>query len=107
MKHRFFKITRKEIKVYDADTSIAELSWEVGTNFLWGFSANVVTPFIASRMDWAVGISFFWYYFLISYVLNRDKYETKLGKYLVMPVSAAIGAYASYKVGYAIIDWLK
>lgn len=98
------RIANKEITVYDAKTSPGELAQESLINFLWGFAANIMTPFIAARIEAMVLVCFVLYYFLISYILNREKYETKLGRWLVMPVPAALGAFASYKVAYLLID---
>ena len=100
------RVVRK-VRVYDADTSIYELVKESLVNFAWGFTANFMTPFIASRKDAWVFLSLAWYYLVISFVLNREKYTTNLGKYIVMPFPAAIGAYLAYKAGYVIIDWIK
>jgi hypothetical protein len=35
---------------------------------------------------------------MISYIVNRDKYETKLGRFIILPGSAASGAFVGYKV---------
>lgn len=107
MNKRFYEFTNKEIKVYDAETSIAELVWESVVNFFWGFTANFMVPFIAAKYDPGVLVSFGAYYFVISHVLNRASYTTKLGRYVVMPVPAIIGAFVSYKLGYLLIHHLK
>ena len=39
----------------------------------------------------------------MKYILNRDKYETKLGRYVLLPIPCIIGAFLSYKVGF----WIK
>lgn len=104
MEHHVRRIAKKEIIVYDAKTSPGELLRESVINFLWGFAANIMTPFIAARIEAMVFISFVFYYILISYILNREKYETKLGRWFIMPVPAAIGAFTSYKVAYWLID---
>jgi hypothetical protein len=107
MKERFFEITDKEIKVYDAETTISEMAWETLVNFFWGFTANFMTPFIAAKIDAGVLISMGMYYMIISIVLNRKPYTTKLGRYIIMPLPAVAGAFASYKAGYAIIALIK
>jgi hypothetical protein len=43
-------------------------------------------------------INFILYYLLISYIVNREKYKTKLGKFIILPGSAAIGAFTGYKL---------
>jgi hypothetical protein len=45
-----------------------------------------------------VFMNFILYYLLISYIVNRDKYKTKLGKFIILPGSAAIGAFTGYKL---------
>jgi hypothetical protein len=47
-------------------------------------------------------INYIAYYILISYIVNRKKYETMLGKFIVLPGSAAIGAFTGYKLAQAI-----
>jgi hypothetical protein len=43
---------------------------------------------------------------LISYIVNRKKYETMLGKFIVLPGSAAIGAFTGYKLAQMITQVL-
>ena len=47
-------------------------------------------------------INYIVYYILISYIVNRKKYETMLGKFIVLPGSAAIGAFTGYKLAQII-----
>ena len=103
MKGRFIEITNKTIKVYDADTNIKEMFKEALINFSYAFIANISTPFIVMKYDLGVLFSFMIYYFFLSYILNRDKYETKLGRYVLLPLPCIIGAFLSYKVGF----WIK
>jgi hypothetical protein len=44
------------------------------------------------------------YYVLISYIVNRKKYDTILGKFIVLPGSAAGGAFAGYKLAQIITE---
>ena len=67
-------------------------------NFSWGFTGNSMVVFISKELDLAVFTNFIVYYLLISYVVNRDKYKTRLGKFIVQPFSAAIGAFFGYKL---------
>ena len=91
-------IFTKEIKVADAKTSVSELIRETLINFFWGFFGNSIVLFMAKEIDLAVLINFFLYYILISIIVNRAKYETNLGKFVVLPGSAALGAFTGYKV---------
>lgn len=103
MKRKFSKITNKQIQVYDAHTSINEIFKESLINFLYAFIANISTPFIVMKYDIGVLFSFMIYYFFLSYILNREKYKSKLGKYILLPLPCIIGAFLSYKVGF----WIK
>ena len=96
---RFFT---KQINIYGAKTSISELFRESFINFTWGFFGNSIVVFMAKEIDLAVLINFFMYYLLISYVVNRDKYTTRLGRFIILPVSSALGAFCGYKVAQLI-----
>jgi hypothetical protein len=92
----------REIKVADAKTSIWELFRETLINFSWGFFGNSIVVFMSKEIDLAVLINFFLYYMLISYIVNRAKYESIFGKFVILPGSAALGAYTGYKVAQLI-----
>jgi len=96
------KTLKKKIKVMDAKTTPIELIYESLINFSWGFLGNSIVLFMSKEMDIAVFINFILYYTLISFILNRAKYETKLGKFIVLPFAAALGAYS----GYMFAKWL-
>jgi hypothetical protein len=38
------------------------------------------------------------YYFYVGKVINRPKYVTSLGKFIMFPVPAALGAFIGYKI---------
>lgn len=92
----------KEISVLDAITTPNELIRETIINFMWGFLGNSIVVFVAKELDFLVLINYIVYYILISYIVNRKKYETMLGKFIVLPGSAAIGAFTGYKLAQAI-----
>jgi hypothetical protein len=96
----------KEIKVADAKTSVSELLRETLINFCWGFFGNSIVVFMSKEIDLAVLINFFLYYILISIIVNRAKYESNLGKFVVLPGSAALGAFTGYKVAQIISHFL-
>lgn len=91
----------KKFKVLDAHTSVGELVKEVIVNFMYGFIANTITVLIILKLDTAVFLNFLLYYVFVSIVINRDKYETKVGKYIVFPLAAAIGAFMGYKLAFS------
>lgn len=67
-------------------------------NFVWGFLGNSIVVFVSKELDFLVLINYIVYYILISYIVNRKKYDTILGKLIVLPGSAAAGAFTGYKV---------
>jgi hypothetical protein len=92
----------KPINVLDALTTPGELLRETFINFMWGFLGNSIVVFVAKELDFLVLINYVVYYILISYIVNRKKYETMLGKFIVLPGSAALGAYTGYKFAQVI-----
>ncbi len=92
----------REISILDAITTPGELIRETLINFMWGFLGNSIVVFVAKELDFLVLINYIVYYILISYIVNRKKYETMLGKFIVLPGSAAIGAFTGYKLAQAI-----
>ena len=92
----------REISVLDAITTPNELIRETFINFTWGLLGNSVVVFVSKELDFLVLINYIVYYILISYIVNRKKYETMLGKFIVLPGSAAIGAFTGYKLAQII-----
>ena len=91
-------ILHETVDIKGAKTTPWELIRETTVNFLWGFMGNSMVVFMSKGLDAAVFLNFALYYTLISYIVNRAKYETRLGKFIVLPISAAAGAYTGYKV---------
>lgn len=102
MKSRFIGVTNKSIKVYDAETTLKELAMEFLINFIYAFAANIMVPFIVLKSDIGIFVSFLLYAYMLSYILNRDKYESKLGRYILMPLPYTLGAFTAIKVGYIL-----
>jgi hypothetical protein len=96
----------REISVLDAITTPNELIRETLINFMWGFLGNSIVVFAAKELDFLVLINYIVYYILISYIVNRKKYETMLGKFIVLPGSAAIGAFTGYKLAQLISNFI-
>jgi hypothetical protein len=96
----------KEISVLDALTTPGELLRETLINFMWGFLGNSIVVFVAKELDFLVLINYIVYYILISYIVNRKKYDTILGKFIVLPGSAAAGAFTGYKLAQIITQIL-
>jgi hypothetical protein len=88
----------KQINVYGAITTPLELIRETIINFMWGFMGNSIVVFMTNQIDVMVFLNFISYYLLISYIVNRDKYTTRLGRFIILPGSAAMGAFTGYKL---------
>jgi hypothetical protein len=82
--------------------------WEaIIENSLYGFLGSIIVVFISNRIDIAVLIAYMTYYFFVGKVVNRPKYVTSLGKFIVFPVPAALGAFIGYKLAYLISPFLN
>jgi len=92
----------KKFRFLDANTSVGELVKESAVNFMYGFIANTITVFIIMKYDIAVLVNFLIYYMFVSIVINRDKYETRVGKYMIFPAAASLGAFVGYKLAFIL-----
>jgi hypothetical protein len=72
-------------------------------NFIYGLLGAIVVVTITLRVDIAVLLAYLVYYFFLGKVVNRPKYVTSLGKFIVFPVPTAIGAFIGYKLGTLLI----
>jgi len=95
--------------VDDYNSSSPKEVWIEGVlyNFLYGFLGAVVIVAVSLRIDMAVLISYMIFYFFSGKIVNRPKYVTDLGKFIVFPVPTALGAYFGYKVSPFIIHFLQ
>ena len=91
------KTLKKKIKVMDAKTTPLEIVRETIINFFYGFAGNSIIVFMAKEVDAAVFINFILYYTFLSFIVNRARYETNFGKFVVLPGAAALGAFTGYK----------
>lgn len=92
----------KNIKKEYRETNPAEIRNAVLENFIYGLLGSILVVFIAQRMDIAVLIGYMTYYFYVGKVINRPKYVTSLGKFIVFPVPTALGAFMGYKLAYIL-----
>ncbi|MBQ23180.1 MAG: hypothetical protein CMD32_07260 [Flavobacteriales bacterium] len=90
----------KKIQEEYRQTSTIELSKAVLDNFLFGLLGAILVVFIAERVDILVLLGYMIYYFFLGRVVNRAKYVTTLGKFIVFPVPTALGAFGGYKLAY-------
>jgi hypothetical protein len=95
--------------VDDYNSSSPQEVWIDGVlyNFLYGFLGAVVIVAVSLRIDMAVLISYMIFYFFLGKIVNRPKYVTDLGKFIVFPVPTALGAYVGYKVSPLLITFLQ
>lgn len=81
----------------DAKTTPIEILKESMINFFYGFAGNSIVVFLAKEIDLAVFVNFILYYTFLSFIVNRERYETNFGKFVVLPGSATLGAFSGYK----------
>ncbi|MAR44315.1 MAG: hypothetical protein CMC48_09655 [Flavobacteriaceae bacterium] len=75
-------------------------------NFIYGVLGAVVIVAITIKSDMGVLVSYLLYYFFLGKIVNRPKYVTDLGKFIVFPIPTALGAFIGYKLGSIFIDFL-
>ena len=92
----------KKIQKEYRETDRSELVSSVVDNFIFGLLGAVLVVFIAERVDILVLLGYMIYYFFLGRVVNRPKYITSLGKFIVFPVPTAIGAFTGYKLAYLL-----
>lgn len=92
----------KKIKQEYREHDLKELRNAAIENFVYGFLGSVLVVFIAQRMDLMVLLAYMTYYFYVGKVINRPKYVTSLGKFIMFPVPTALGAFAGYKLAYIL-----
>ena len=90
----------KKIQQEFRQTSTSELYSAIIDNFVFGLLGAVLVVFIAERVDILVLLGYMIYYFFLGRVVNRPKYVTSLGKFIVFPVPTALGAFLGYKLAY-------
>ena len=90
----------KQLKKEFKEANPVEL-WIDGVlyNFIYGLLGAMVVITITLGVDLGVLLAYLAYYFFLGRVVNRPKYVTSLGKFIVFPVPTAIGAFIGYKIG--------
>lgn len=92
---------RKLLNEYK-ETDRKEIYIAVFENFTYGFLGAAIVSFITCRIDIAVLLGYLCYYLFLSRVINRPKYVTDLGKFILFPVPTAIGAFTGYKIAFLL-----
>ncbi len=80
------------------ETPKHEIRGAILENTVYGFLGSIIVVFIANRIDIAVLVGYMTYYFYVGRVINRPKYVTSLGKFIIFPVPTALGAFIGYKI---------
>lgn len=81
--------------------------WEAARdNFIYGFIGASIIVAVTLKMDIAVLLVYLGYYFFLGKVVNRPKYTTSLGKFIMFPIPSAVGAFTGYKLSNILIIWL-
>jgi hypothetical protein len=86
------------------ETSKKEIKSSIVDNFIFGFLGAILVVFVAQKIDILVLIGYMTYYFFLGRVVNRPKYVTSLGKFIVFPVPTALGAFSGYKLAYLLTE---
>ena len=76
------------------------------SNFIYGLLGSMAIVAITVGTDMTVLLAYLAYYFYLGKVVNRPKYATSLGKFIVFPIPTAIGAFVGYKIAPVLIELL-
>lgn len=100
------QIVMKKIKEELKNTTILEVLGHSASNFVYGLLGATIVVSITLGFDMAVLLAYLSYYFYLGKVINRPKYVTSIGKFIVFPVPTAIGAFTGYKLAPVVISLL-
>ena len=96
----------KKIRKEYHETPKQEIIQAAIENAIYGLLGSIIVVFIANRIDIAVLLGYMTYYFYVGKVINRPKYVTSLGKFIMFPVPTALGAFTGYKVAGLLSAWM-
>jgi hypothetical protein len=96
----------KNIKKEYRETPKKEIKGAILENFVYGLLGSILVVFIVSRVDILVLLGYMTYYFYVGKVINRPKYVTSLGKFIIFPVPTALGAFTGYKLAYLLSHFM-
>ena len=91
--------------INDYKSSSKKEVWIEGvlSNFIYGMLGAIVVVAVTLRLDVGVLTAYMAYYFYLGRVVNRPRYVTSLGKFVVFPIPTAIGAFVGYKLSPILI----
>jgi len=96
----------KKMRTEYLETPKKDIRRAVFENATYGFLGAVIMVFITARIDVAVLVGYLTYYFFLGKVVNRPKYVTKIGKFILFPVPTALGAFVGYKLAVYLSDFI-
>jgi hypothetical protein len=96
----------KKMRKEYLDTPKIEILEAVLENSLYGFLGSIIVVFISNEIDMAVLIGYLVYYFYVGKVINRPKYVTSIGKFILFPVPTALGAFTGYKLAGLLASYI-
>mgnify|MGYP003627184274 CR=1 FL=1 len=84
--------------------TVSEVVLHSLSNFTYGLLGASIIVSIKLGHDLPVLITYLMYYFFLGKVINRPKYVTNVGKFIVFPIPTAVGAFFGYKVAPILIN---
>lgn len=103
IKNILVKTAKLIFKQY-SETPKQEIISGVRDNFIYGFIGAIIVVSITLKIDVAVLLAYLAYYFFLGKIVNRPKYITELGKFIIFPIPTAIGAFSGYKLAPFLIN---
>ena len=76
-------------------------------NFVFGILGSTIVVFVSLRIDIAVLIAYLVYYFYVGRVINRPKYVTSIGKFILFQIPTALGAFSGYKIASLLAVYIQ
>ena len=86
------------------ETPKSEIVQAALENAIYGFLGSIIVVFISNKIDVAVLMGYIIYYFYVGKVINRPKYVTSLGKFIMFPIPTSLGAFLGYKLAGGISE---
>lgn len=90
------RLLNKTFAVEKQNVSVNEILRAFIQNLFYGFVAGLVPTAVVSGNDKGVIVAVLLYYSFLSMILNRPPYVTKLGKFVIFPLSCTVGFYLAY-----------
>lgn len=82
---------KKQVKIYDAETTPLEIMQHSFVNFLYGMLNGLVIAAVTIGSPILIVAAYYILKQVESKVLNRNKYTSKLGKQWIFPIPSTLG----------------